>query len=80
LSPDRVRKVTVEAVLTVPHVVVDTGVKASLNVSFVTLLWIFALVDREILLAAVPIDHLELVLEMLVLQEFFVEHWNICKI
>ena len=64
----------VETILAVAHVVVNTGVKASLYMSFGTFLWVFAFIDREILLSTVSVDHLQLMFKVLVPQKFFVEH------
>jgi hypothetical protein len=66
--------VTIKTIFTVAHVIVNTGVKASFDMSFGTFLWVFAFIDREILLSTISIDHLEFVFKVLVPQKFFVEH------
>ena len=74
LPPDGVGKVAVEAIFAVAHVVVNAGVKASIDVFLATFLRVFALIDSEILLPTVTFDHLELVFEPLVLHELLVVH------
>jgi hypothetical protein len=74
LSSEGVGEVTAESIFTVSHVVMDAGVKASVDVFFATVFLSFAFFDGKILVSAEVLDHFELAFEFLVLEEFFVVH------
>ena len=63
-----------KSILAVSHVVMDAGVKASVDVFFATVFLSFAFFDGKILVSAEVLDHFELAFEFLVLEEFFVVH------
>ena len=75
LSSESVGEVAAESVLAVSSVVMNAGVKASIDVFFTTVLFTFAFFDCKVLIGAEVLDHFELAFEFLVLEEFFVVHF-----
>lgn len=74
LSSEGVGEVAAESIFTVSHVVMNAGVKASVDVFFATVFLAFAFIDCKVLVGAEVLDHFELAFEFFILEEFFVVH------
>lgn len=68
-----------EAILAVSSVVVNTGIKASIDMLFATILFSLAFFHREVLVGTEVLDHFELIFKFLKLEEFFVVHLLLIK-
>jgi hypothetical protein len=72
LALEGVREMAAEAIFAVAHIVVDAWVEAPFNM--VLTLTLVALLNGEVLVGAKILDHLNLLLQPLVLKELFVIH------
>jgi len=75
LSSKSVRKVTAKSIFAVSHVVMNTWIKASVDVLFAAVFFTFAFFDCKVLISANILDHFKLTFEFFVLKEFFVVHF-----
>lgn len=76
LSLEGVREVAAEAILAVAHIVVNAGIETSFDM--ILALGLVALINSEVLVGTKVLDHLDLLLESFILEEFFVIHGFDC--
>lgn len=74
LSLDGVGEEAIESVFAISHVEMNAGVEAPLHVGLGALPGVVALVDREVLVRAEVLNHLQLRFQALVFEELLVVH------